>query len=283
MRSFISRATRRTAPLALAVPLALLPLAGFAPAAQAATGPLCTSRTSQALATKLTKDINTALSGRSGTISVALYDRRTGTGCSLGYDRRFDSASTVKVTVLATALRRAQEQHRSLTASEQKLITAMITQSDNDSTTALWTSLGTTRIRNFLTLAGMSETTLDPEGHWGLTQITARDELKLLALLDSPNSVLTPTSQAYALKQMAAVVSSQRWGTPAGAPAGVTVRVKNGWLSRATLGWRVHSLGDFARGGSTYRLVVLSHGNATMDYGVGTIERVARAVHRDLN
>ncbi|WP_245687369.1 serine hydrolase [Streptacidiphilus griseoplanus] len=281
MRSFISRATRRTAPLALA--LALLPLAGLAPSAEAATGPVCASRTAPALAAKLSKDIDAALSGRSGTVSVALYDRRTGTGCSLGYDRHFDSASTVKVTVLATTLRRAQEQHRALTANEQRLITAMITQSDNDSTTALWTSLGSARVRAFLTLAGMTETTLDPDGHWGLTRITARDELKLLALLDSPNSVLTPASQSYALKQMAAVVPSQRWGTPAGAPAGVTVRVKNGWLSRSTLGWRVHSLGDFARGGSTYRLVVLTHGNATMDYGIGTIERVARAVHRDLN
>lgn len=283
VRSFISRAARRTAPFALALPLALLPVAGPATAAQAATAPLCTSSASPALAARLAQDIGAALSGRSGTVSVALYDRRTGTGCSLGYDRHFDSASTVKVTVLATTLRRAQEQHRSLTASERRLITAMITQSDNDATSTLWASLGTGRVTAFLKLAGMTHTTLDPDGHWGLTRITARDELKLLALLDSPNTVLTQESRTYALQQMAAVVASQRWGTPAGAPAGVAVRVKNGWLSRATLGWRVHSLGDFGRGGSTYRLVVLTHGNASEAYGIGTIERVARAVHRDLN
>jgi hypothetical protein len=33
----------------------------------------------------------------------------------------------------------------------------------------------------------------------------------------------------------------------------------------------------------TYRIVVLSHDNPTMAYGVRTIERIAQAVHRGLN
>ncbi|MGB8943630.1 MAG: hypothetical protein WCD21_25880 [Streptomyces sp.] len=83
-------------------------------------------------------------------------------------------------------------------------------------------------------------------------------------------------------------------------PRGTKAYVKNGWLPRSTHGRRVHSIGAFTKGrtktGSrtgagtassrnrdrTYRIVVLSHDNPTMKYGVRTIERVARAVHRAL-
>ena len=72
------------------------------------------------------------------------------------------------------------------------------------------------------------------DGYWGLTQVTAHDEMLLLELLTRPNSVLTAASRAYQLGLMARVISSQRWGTPAGAPGGVTVHVKNGWLPDGT-------------------------------------------------
>lgn len=69
---------------------------------------------------------------------------------------------------------------------------------------------------------------------------------------------------------------------PAGSPASATVHVKNGWLPRATDGWRVHSVGAFTGSGHDYGMAVLSSGNLTMDYGVATIERAARVIHRDL-
>ncbi|WP_229758540.1 serine hydrolase [Peterkaempfera bronchialis] len=274
---------RRIAPAALA--LALLPLAAPAPAAHAATAPkLCTSTGDPKLAAKLSQDIRTALSGRAGRVSVTLWDRRTDTSCAVGSTWHYDSASVVKVTVMMAVLRRAQELKRNLTAREDALITAMITKSDNDATTQLWQSLGRARVQRFLTLAGLTHTTLNAGGAWGLTQITAQDELRVLALLDGVNTVLTPSSRAYGLRKMAAVVASQRWGTPAGAPTGVGVHVKNGWLPRATHGWRVHSIGDFTRtNGMNYRMVVLTQDNQTMAYGVTTIERIARAIHRDLN
>lgn len=62
------------------------------------------------------------------------------------------------------------------------------------------------------------------------------------------------------------------------------VHVKNGWLSRATHGWRVHSLGGAVTGGGRdYSVAVLTHDNTTMASGISTIEAVARAVHRDLS
>lgn len=117
----------------------------------------------------------------------------------------------------------------------------------------------------------------------GLTQITAGDQVKLLRLLTSDNHVLGERARAYALRLMNRVVPDQRWGTPAGAPGTATVHVKNGWLQRSANGWRVNSVGVFTGGGHDYGMAVLSHGSRTMEDGVTTVERAARAVNRDLN
>jgi hypothetical protein len=189
----------------------------------------------------------------------------------------------VKVTVLGALLRKANEQHRWLTAHERTLAYAMITKSDNNATSALWRSIGRSRLQRFLNLAGMKQTKLGPGGYWGLTQITAYNEILLLTKLTHSNSLLTDRARSYALYLMNHVTSSQRWGAPAGAPSGVKVHVKNGWLPRSTHGWRVHSLGSFDGGGRDYMIVLLSHNNPSMAYGITSIERVARAIHRTLN
>ncbi|MDX2526801.1 serine hydrolase [Streptomyces europaeiscabiei] len=255
----------------------------FAPAAAAAPTPRVTCTSKQAgLAEKLQKDITAALAKRKGTVAVGLYDRVTDTTCTLRGDTAFDSASVVKVTVLAALLYDAKKKNRYLTDRETKLATAMITKSDNDSTSTLWRQLGLTKIKAFLTAAKMTQTKPGANNYWGLTQITVRDEQRLLALLTAKNSVLSDNARAYVLKLMNKVVAGQRWGTPAGAPSTVKVHVKNGWLSRATHGWRVHSVGTFVGGGRDYTITVLTHGNPDMQYGVNTIQGVAKAIHKDL-
>jgi beta-lactamase class A len=253
-------------------------------AAQASTSACASPSASQrALAARLSRDIQAVLRTRSSIVALTVADRRTGVTCRLQEGRHFDSASVVKVTILGALLRTALEQHRYLTRTEVNLSTAMIEKSDNNAATALWNEVGRHRLQHFLNLAKMTETSLGPGGYWGLTQITARDELTLLRLLTSKNSVLDATSRQYALYLMAHVTSSQRWGVPAGAPAGVTVHVKNGWLPRSTYGWRIHSIGSFTGSGRDYMIVVLTQNNATMAYGVRTIEDLAEVIHRDLN
>jgi len=252
-------------------------------AATAATG-ICTAPAARAaLAAKLSRDITSALSGRGDYVAVRVEDRRTGAECRLNEGHRFDSASVVKVTILAALLRWHQETGKPLTSTEKSLATRMIEVSDNNAASALWNELGHTRLQHFLNLARMTETILGPDGYWGLTQISARDELQQLRLLTAANTVLSSSSRSYELGLMAHVTASQRWGVPAGAPSGVTVCVKNGWLPRATHGWRVHSIGAFQGRGRDYMIAVLTYNNPTMSYGVTTIERVAEVVHRDLN
>ncbi|MFH8471657.1 serine hydrolase [Streptomyces sp. NPDC018000] len=272
---------------ALSVALAtgvLAPMAlGAAPTAVAATPTASCTSGKAGLAAKLSNDITAALTARKSTTAVALYDRTTRTTCSLRATTTYDSASIVKATVLATLLWDNKKQNRYLTQREIDLTTAMITKSDNDATTSLWKQLGVTKVKAFLEAAGMTQTVPGSDGYWGLTQITAQDELRLLALLTAKNSVLSDNAREYELGLMRKVVSSQRWGTPAGAPSGVTVQVKNGWLPRATHGWRVHSIGAFTGKGYDYAITVLTQDNKTMNDGIDTIQAVARAVHKDLN
>ncbi len=253
----ISRRARGALSAVLAAGV-LVPMAvAAAPAAAATPTVTCTSE-KPGLATKLSADITAALKGRTSTTAVAVYDRTTKTMCTLRESQRFDSASVVKSTVLAALLWDAGKQKRRLTDREVELSTAMITKSDNASTSTLWKQLGVTKIKAFLQVAGMTQTVPGSDGYWGLTQITARDQRKLLGLLTNANSVLSDSARAYELSLMRRVVASQRWGAPAGAPSSATIHVKNGWLSRATHGWRVNSIGAFTGNGHNYSITVLT-------------------------
>ncbi|HEY7278451.1 MAG TPA: serine hydrolase [Trebonia sp.] len=234
------------------------------------------------LAARLSADIGRALRGRAGHHAVTVYDAVTGVSCHAGGGRHFDSASIVKAIILAALLRCHQETGEPLSPLEEQRATLMITRSDNDAATGLWNELGTRRLQDFLDLAKMDQTRLGADGRWGLTQVTAHDEMLLLKLLTRPNSLLWPKSREYELGLMARVIPSQRWGTPAGVPAGVTVHVKNGWRPD-TAGWHINSIGAFAGTGKNYLIAVLTDDNPSERYGIDTIEAVAQVVHRAVN
>jgi beta-lactamase class A len=251
--------------------------------AAAASTVSCSSSSHAALAARIARDIQAARRGRVSTVAVGVDDPGVGLACWLDGSGHFDSASVVKVIILGALLRKAQDQHRYLTRTETAWAREMITMSDNGAASALWDDVGRGALQRFLTLAKMTRTSLGPGGYWGLTQITAHDETLLLQLLLHPNSVLDASSRDYALSLMAQVIPSQRWGVPAGAPTSLTVHVKNGWLPRATHGWRIHSIGAFTGHGVSYSIVVLTEDNPTMAYGIDTIEAIARAINHDLN
>jgi beta-lactamase class A len=259
------------------------PAGAQAGGANAAGLGICESARHPALAARLSNSIAAALSGRSSAVGLTVDDRVTGITCKLHPHWHIDSASVVKVTILSALLRKVQEEHRGLTGQEQALATKMITVSDNNAASALWAETGHPSLQHFLDLAGMRETQLGPDGYWGLTQITAHDELTLLRLLTSKNTVLSAASCSYVLNLMAHVTPSQRWGVPAGAPTSVTVHVKNGWLPQPAHGWRINSIGSFSGHGRDYMIVVLTWNNPSMTYGVNTVQAVAQVINRALN
>jgi beta-lactamase class A len=251
--------------------------------AVAASSAICWSSSHASVAAGLSRDIERALRGRVSAVAVGVEDPGEGLQCWLNSSEHFDSASVVKVTILAALLYRTQDWHKSLTRTEVAQARAMITESDNDAASDLWADVGRRYLQHFLDLAGMTHTYLGPGPYWGLTQITASDEMRLLRLLVSKNTMLDVSSRNYALGLMARVIPSQRWGVTAGAPRGLTAHVKNGWLPLAPHGWRIHSIGDFTGRGGGYSIVVLTQDNPSMSYGIDTIEAIAKEINRDLN
>lgn len=237
-----------------------------------------------ALAIKLAHDIDGRLVGRASTVGLAEIDSRTGITCTYHAAYHFYAASVIKVTILATLLRTAQEQHRQLTARERQLAWLMITQSNNNAATALWNELGMRRLQHFLNLAQMTETKLAQA--WGLSLLTAHDEILLLSVVSGPNKILDLNSRVYAQYLMYHVISSQRWGVPAGAPTSLRVGVKNGWLPYpVSNNWEINSIGFFkvTTPARVYEIAMLTHNNPTMAYGINTIEGAAQVINRDLN
>jgi hypothetical protein len=237
---------------------------------------------SRAFAARLSAGIESALRDRAGHQAVTVHDQVTGISCQADAGRQFDSASIVKAIILAALLRWHQEAGTALSSWEQGEATLMITWSDNDAATGLWNWVGRSRLQRFLSLAAMNETELGAGPYWGLTQVTAHDEMLLLDLLTQPNPVLSAASRVYQLRLMSQVTPGQRWGTPAGAPGGVTAHVKNGWLPDGA-GWHINSIGAFTGTGGNYVIVVLTDDNPSEQYGIDTVEDVARLVHQELS
>jgi beta-lactamase class A len=245
--------------------------------------PLCTApRAYATLAAKLSKDISAAVAGRSGHIAIRVEDVRTGVECRYNEGTRSHSASVIKATILAALLYWRQQTHTSLSTAEQDDAYTMITQSDNCAASQLWNDVGPTRMQQFVNAATMTETQLSPGGTWGLSNITARDELQLMRILTEPNSVLSNTSRGYELTLMKEVISSERWGVPTGAPSGLSVYNKNGWLNDPVL-WVINTIGAIQGGGRDYKMAILTYNNSGEQYGINTVNAIASVANRDLN
>lgn len=260
-----------------AAPASAITLAAHGRPAKAA---LCSSARHPRMAAEISRRISRALAATSSVVGITAYDPAKRISCEYHQWWDFPSASVVKVIILGTLLHELQTRHEYLSPQQVSLTTSMITQSDNDAATALWDEVGMARLRYFLAIAKMKHTILGQGGYWGLTSVNAHDEMVLLRLLVTRNRVLDNASRAYALDLMARVILSQRWGVTAGARTTVRAHLKNGWLPVPTL-WVVNSIGDFTRRrGGAYSIAILTAHNPDMNYGIGTIESIARPINQ---
>lgn len=217
-------------------------------------------------------------------VSVAVLDPDSGAGAAYGTGA-FDTASIVKVDILAALLLQAQDAGRSLTAAERTYATAMIEISDNDSASALWRAIGTAEGLDAANERfGLTGTTGGDGPLWGLTRTTAADQVALLRqVFVTDGSVLSEASRAYVRGLMERIADGQRWGVSAaadtaGPTAGSTWALKNGWLRRSTTGlWVVNSIGRVETGGRGCLVAVVSRGSGTQAEGIALTEAAARA------
>ncbi|MFF4507218.1 serine hydrolase [Streptomyces sp. NPDC001401] len=210
-------------------------------------------------------------------VSVAVLDLDSGESASYG-DGAFDTASIVKVDILATLLLQAQDAGRHLTASEKSYATTMIENSDNTAASALWRTIGKA---DGLDAANKRLGLTDTEGGddmlWGLTQTTAADQLALLQQVFGDDSALSEASQTYLQGLMGRIEADQHWGVSAAAD-GSKWALKNGWLARSTTGlWDINSIGRVTVDGRDYLVAALSKGNSTQAKGISLVESAAKA------
>ncbi|MGV9993506.1 serine hydrolase [Streptomyces sp. NPDC003374] len=200
-----------------------------------------------------------------------------------GADVPYDTASIVKVDILATALLQAQDAHRPLTARERALADPMIRHSDNAAANTLWRQIGRAPgLEAANKRLGLTSTKGGPGAKWGLTRTTASDQIRLLrAVFDTGgtarggSAALTAQSRAYIRALMTNVAPDQAWGVSS---AGTQWALKNGWLQRNTSGlWDVNSVGRISVDGHPCLVAVLSDGNASMSDGIRLVQGAARA------
>lgn len=220
-----------------------------------------------------------ALSVPSGAeVSAAVLAVDSGESAGHGEAASFDTASIVKVDILATLLLQAQDEGRQLTETEKAYATKMIENSDNASATALWHSIGRADGLDAANERFGLTATCGGDGElWGLTQTTAGDQLVLLQQVFGAGSQLSAASRAYVQGLMESVEADQRWGVSAVADADSSA-LKNGWLARSTTDlWDVNSIGRVTVDGTAYLVAVLSKGTESRARGIALVEAAAKA------
>ena len=215
-------------------------------------------------------------------VTAAVYDDVTGVTSIYRPGVAQDTASIVKVDILATLLAQGQADGQGLAPADGPLATAMIEQSDDDDAQDLWNSEGgATAVGTFDAAAGLTQTDPDAAGYWGLSTTTAADQVQLVRTVAYPNAILTPASQAYALNLMEHVDPDQTWGVSAGVAAGSTVALKNGWLPLDSGGWQVNSIGYVDGDGRNYVIAVLTTDDNEAD-GINFIQGLSGLIWQEL-
>ena len=232
------------------------------------------------------KALDTALRTYAATVpefSVAVLDEKTGAKYSFRGSEKYETASVVKVQVLACLLLTAQDDHRELSSTELALAKRMIRLSDNDATTSLFTRLGRAgAINKCNKRLGLTQTSVNSA--WGLTRTTVDDQVRLLAELVDGDGPLDQDSRELARTLMSTVDKAQDWGVPAAARTGEDFTVKNGWLPRSTESnrWIINSVGRITDDDTDVSIAVLSHGHTSMSGGISVVEKTAKLTRQYL-
>jgi hypothetical protein len=225
-------------------------------------------------------ELTAYLKGSHERAGIAVLDRATGLSVTAQPHLDFQTASIMKVDILAARLLQHQKSGTSLTGNEKSMAFAMITESDNNAASALYSLDGQkSGVSAANKTFGMSETLPHGSGIWGMTVTTPSDQLALLTAIMDPNGPLSTASRSYLLNLMSHVDKAQDWGVPAAAASGATgVYVKNGWDTISAQGnlWGINSIGRIVEPGHDWLVATLSSNHRTMNSGVKVVEQLSK-------
>jgi len=212
---------------------------------------------------------------RAGTVSFAVVDEA---GRLHGYHARAvaPSASVLKAMLLVAYLRRHDVRHRPLEQWERDLLAPMIRRSDNAAATRMVQLVGEARLNALARAAGMEHFRL----HWpiwGQSEITPRGQALYFHRIDR----LVPSRHRhYAMRLLATVVPSQRWGVGRVAHAGWHLYFKGGWGSGT--GLVDHQVALLRRGKVRVSLCITTRFSPSHEYGKETLRGISARLLRGL-
>jgi hypothetical protein len=186
----------------------------------------------------------------------------------------FVSASVVKAMLLVAYLRRLDARgQRHVDSFSNSFLYPMINVSDNSAATQTWSIVGDSGLYSVARAAGMTDFSI--VGIWANAQISAADQAKFFFEMDS---LIPRQFVGYARFLLSTIAGFESWGIPAVArPRGYNVFFKGGWRGTG-LGQLVHQVGRLEGHGLTFSMAVMTDGDPSMGYGIGTIQAVTGAL-----
>ncbi len=183
---------------------------------------------------------------------------------------RFVSASVVKAMLLTSYLRKLGSAHRGLDGGSRSILYPMIHVSDNNAATAVWRRVGDAALRRLAHRAGMTDFSIT--GIWARAQISAADQARFFFEMDS---LIPRQFRGYARYLLSHISGGQSWGIPSVTRPRYATFFKGGWRG-TVLGQLVHQVARLERGPLRFSLAVMTDGDPSMGYGIGTIRGVAQ-------
>jgi hypothetical protein len=228
------------------------------------------------------------LDARAGSAGMAVVVPSRGAIYTWNGHEKFHMASVAKVSIMLTLMSQALEAGRGLTDEEMSNLRPMITVSDNTRASVLWARIGGgDAVERYLREIGLLEIDPNKDDCWGASYASAHDTALLFAKL-ALGEILDDGMRSVAIDLLQQVDPSQTWGVIAAAPddrpEGTIVGVKDGWYP-ADCGWWVNSAGMLVPGNDkpAYTIAVLTDEQATLQYGIETIEAVGEMIHARLH
>ena len=232
------------------------------------------------------RPITEYLATRADTVSVAFEDLSTGQITLLGSQFGQFTASMSKLDIAETLVHEQRPGQPVVADDLRSTLTSMVEWSDNDAAVKLWKAVGNgPAISAFNQAIGMEATQVPYYASFGRVETTPHDQLILLNQLlpTSTTSILSSAQRQTVLQLLDHVVADQRWGVSGGMPTGATADLKNGWVPLDGMGgpdWQVNSAGWVHGGGVNFLLAVMTTRNSNKEYGVSTIDGVARIIEQ---
>ena len=185
------------------------------------------------------------------------------------------SASVLKPMLMAAYLDRRSVAHRALDRRDRSLLYPMITRSDNTAATEVLGIVGDRALYALAHRVGMTQFAVAPI--WGESHITPRDQTKFFLHI---GRYVSRRHRRYAMRLLASITPSQRWGIGDVAPKGWKLYFKGGWGSGT--GLIDHQVALLVRGCARVSVAVLTMYDGSHAYGKQTLRELFERLLRGL-